>query len=72
MLLFLQEKKLQDHILLNSVIEDLTEELSNTEEEGKQLEMNYQHEILQLTVQEKIHICILIISSIKHFKMDVV
>lgn len=72
MLLFLQEKKLQDHILLNSVIEDLTEELSNTEEEGKQLEINYQHEILQLTVQEKIHICILIISSIKHFKMDVV
>ncbi|KAK7142644.1 hypothetical protein R3I94_012104 [Phoxinus phoxinus] len=44
-----EEKKLQDHILLNSVIEDLTEELSNTEEEGKQLEMNYQPEIIQLT-----------------------
>ncbi|XP_067222996.1 coiled-coil domain-containing protein 175 [Chanodichthys erythropterus] len=44
-----EEKKLQDHILLNSVIKDLTEELANTEEEGKQMEMNYQSEILQLT-----------------------
>ncbi|KAG1973096.1 hypothetical protein F2P79_000686 [Pimephales promelas] len=44
-----EEKELQDHILLNSVIGDLTEEMSNTEEKGKQLEMNYQTEILQLT-----------------------
>jgi len=68
MLLFLQEKELQDHILLNSVIEDLTEEMSNTEEKGKQLEMNYQTEILQLTVQEKIHISYLY----TYYKMDVV
>jgi len=68
MLLFLQEKELQDHILLNSVIGDLTEEMSNTEEKGKQLEMNYQTEILQLTVQEKIHISYLY----TYYKMDVV
>ncbi|XP_067311946.1 coiled-coil domain-containing protein 175 isoform X2 [Pseudorasbora parva] len=44
-----EEKKLQDHILLNAVIDSLTEEMANTEEEGKQMEMNYQSEILQLT-----------------------
>ncbi|KAL1257608.1 hypothetical protein QQF64_010852 [Cirrhinus molitorella] len=44
-----EKKKLQDHILLNSVIKDLTEELANTEEKGKQMEMNYQAEIQQLT-----------------------
>lgn len=54
------------------MIKDLTEELANTEEEGKQMEMNYQSEILQLTVQEKIHINIIIISLIKYFKLDVV
>ncbi|ROJ78771.1 Coiled-coil domain-containing protein 175 [Anabarilius grahami] len=48
-----EEKKFQDHILLNSVIEDLTEELANTEEEGKQTEMNYQSEIQQLTYIEQ-------------------
>ncbi|XP_043119569.1 golgin subfamily A member 6-like protein 22 [Puntigrus tetrazona] len=44
-----EKKKLQDHILLNSVIKDLTEELANSEKVGKQMEMNYQAEIQQLT-----------------------
>ncbi|XP_050990090.1 interaptin [Labeo rohita] len=44
-----EKKQLQNHILLNSVIKDLTAELANTEEEGKQMEMNYQAEIQQLT-----------------------
>ncbi|XP_073683284.1 coiled-coil domain-containing protein 175 [Garra rufa] len=44
-----EKEKLQDHILLNSVIKDLTEELANTEEAAKLMEMNYQAEIQQLT-----------------------
>ncbi|XP_016423052.1 myosin-11 [Sinocyclocheilus rhinocerous] len=44
-----EKKKLQNHILLNSVIKDLAEELANLEEVGKQLEMNYQAEIQHLT-----------------------
>lgn len=43
-----QEKKLQDQdVLLSSVIKDLSKELANTEEEGKQLEVNFQAEIQQ-------------------------
>ncbi|XP_005158711.1 coiled-coil domain-containing protein 175 isoform X1 [Danio rerio] len=44
-----EEKKLQDHTLLNSVIEGLTNELTSTEEDGKQMETNYQAELQQLT-----------------------
>ncbi|XP_042597838.1 myosin-11 [Cyprinus carpio] len=44
-----EKKNLQNHILLNSVIKDLAEELANLEEVGKQMEMNYQAEIQQLT-----------------------
>ncbi|XP_056624515.1 early endosome antigen 1 [Triplophysa dalaica] len=44
-----EEKKLQDQdVLLSSVIEHLAKELTNTEEEGKQLEINFQAEIQKL------------------------
>ncbi|KAA0710937.1 hypothetical protein E1301_Tti002955 [Triplophysa tibetana] len=44
-----EEKKLQDQdVLLSSVIECLANELTNTEEEGKQLEINFQAEIQEL------------------------
>ncbi|KAI7804642.1 putative myosin-2 heavy chain, partial [Triplophysa rosa] len=44
-----EEKKLQDQdVLLSSVIEHLAKELTNTEEEGKQLEINFQAEIQEL------------------------
>ncbi|XP_051579060.1 repetitive organellar protein [Myxocyprinus asiaticus] len=44
-----EEKKLQDHVLLSSVIEGLTEELAKADKERIQMEMNYQAEIQQLT-----------------------
>lgn len=37
-------------MLLNSVIADLAKDLANTEDEGKQLEINFQAEIQQLKV----------------------
>ncbi|XP_055028836.2 coiled-coil domain-containing protein 175 [Misgurnus anguillicaudatus] len=46
-----EEKKLQDHVLLSSTIKDLAKELADTEEEGKQLEINFQAEILRFTAE---------------------
>ncbi|XP_052001196.1 myosin-11 [Xyrauchen texanus] len=44
-----EEKKLQDHVLLSSVIEGLTEKLANADKERIQMEMDYQAEIQQFT-----------------------
>ncbi|XP_065111573.2 coiled-coil domain-containing protein 175 [Paramisgurnus dabryanus] len=46
-----EEKKLQDHVLLSSTIKDLAKELASTKEEGKQLEIKFQAEILRFTAE---------------------
>ncbi|TRY94101.1 hypothetical protein DNTS_027328 [Danionella cerebrum] len=48
-----EEKKLQDHELLNLVIEELTEELRNTEKEEKLVEANYKNELQKFSSEEE-------------------
>ncbi|XP_035389048.1 COP1-interactive protein 1 [Electrophorus electricus] len=49
-----EEKKLQDHVAMSSLIEHLTNKVTSAEEECRQMETDYQAEILQLTMDAEL------------------
>ncbi|XP_076843922.1 coiled-coil domain-containing protein 175 [Brachyhypopomus gauderio] len=49
-----EEKKLQDHVAMSSLIEDLTNKVARAEEECRLMEIDYQAEIQQLTMEAEL------------------